>query len=212
MRNLKYTLEGMWRKPFIFFIMLIQVIIASVVLIQAMGPFFILRDTINNLEKLYDINTVYRLIQDSPEDDVDVESDKYIKKMKGFYDFAIKNNQFEYVFQKESNIIIKDFTPEKRFYYSKTTLYMENPYDKIYGKYSNIKGLYIDYKYTRKFPIEIQEGRGFQKEDFKNLEYNNVILGADYSDIYNVGDEFEYFNYVDKKVSKIKVIDRKSVV
>lgn len=83
---------------------------------------------------------------------------------------------------------------------------MENPYKNINGNFSNIKGYYISKNYFKEFPLRIEKGRTFKIEDFYKEDIIPIILGNDYLGMYDIGDEFNYFDYFNKKEKKLKVV------
>lgn len=207
MKNIKYTIDEVVKRPLIFFIIVVQVIFCSMILVQTLNDLFQLKDTYIMAKNTFDMKSVYRLMKDSNYvQDENVNSLEYKKKDNELYNYLVNNEKFKYCIQVESNIIIKDFCDKDNFCYSIENKYINNPYDNINGKYSNVKGLYVDKNYIDTFCLNIEKGRIFEDNEFESYENIPIILGANYKGIYNIGDEFKFFDYFTKCERKLKVI------
>lgn len=206
MKNIKYAFDDIIKRPIIFFIIIIQVLLATMILVQGLGQLFKMVDTYKMAQNVFDTKKIYRLLDKSAIENTNNKVDGYKNNQKSLYDYLVKNDQFKYCVQIDSNIIIKDFCDDDIFCYNSANKHMNNPYDNIYGNYTDIKGMYIDYNYVTSFPLKVSEGREFIEGDFETENSIPVILGFKYKGIYNVGDEFEIFDYFSKKLKSIKVI------
>lgn len=84
---------------------------------------------------------------------------------------------------------------------------LSNQKVKINNKYEYITPLntvQLDYKAYEHFNLNINEGRNFQKSDFYISEEVPIILGKNYSELYKIGDNIEFY-YLGVKI-KAKVI------
>ena len=210
MNNLKYAINEMVKKPLILILIILQIAIGTSILSPGIAQTINAYDLYTRSKKTLYKSDMYKII-----DSIDTKRDTEInndpdkdKKMFSLYKkFKSLNNGtvLSYGF---SNIIIQKFTDKDEFYDSKSSKdkYVINPTDNIQGKFSSIKGLYVDYSYIKNFPLEIKSGRTLKKEDFENEDISPVILGGDYKDVYKIGDEFDYFDYHSMKMRKLKVV------
>lgn len=84
---------------------------------------------------------------------------------------------------------------------------LSNQKVKINNKYEYITPLntvQLDYKAYEHFNLNINEGRNFQKSDFYISQEVPIILGKNYSELYKIGDNIEFY-YLGVKI-KAKVI------
>lgn len=210
MRNVKYAIDGIVRKPIMLFAIVVQILIGTMILFEGISISLKTIDTINRTKGMFADKKVYRLINDTnieneinlnKEDDFNNRAYEMYKKLKNSNDFSVCLSQF-------SNILIKDFCEDDKFYYmpDKEKKYDINPYQNVNGKFSDLKGYYIDEGYAEEFPFELSEGRNFTKEDFDLEDNIPVILGAEYKGIYNIGDRFKYFDYRNLVEKNIEVV------
>lgn len=213
MRNFKYAIDGMVRKPIMLFAIVAQVLIGTMILFEGISVFLKTIDTINRAKGMFVDKEVYRLINDTnmgnamelgKEKDFNKRAYEMYGKLKNSDSFLVCSSQF-------SNILIKDFCDNDKFYYlpDKDKKYDIDPYENVNGKFSNLKGYYVDEGYAEEFPFELSEGRNFTKEDFELEDNVPVILGAEYKGIYNIGDKFKYFDYrnlVEKNIEVVGIV------
>lgn len=207
MKNIKYFFDNILRKPFILIVVVFQIIITTSILIPTIKEFFEYYENQKMAENCYNNKKLYSasLKMDCSEKCADESFDK--ENLKKMYDYLMENKEFHFLYQMESNILIKNFCDEDKFYYEiGQNKYSANPYTNVYGNYSNIKAAYVNYKYYKHIELEVEEGRNLKKEDFNESDITPVVLGYDYKNIYKVGDTFTYFDYMSKKVKKLKVV------
>lgn len=208
MRNLKYAIDEIVRKPITFFMIIIQIVLSSTLLLQTISSFceanYTYKMTKNILENknLYSMSIGFETSNKNDNVSIEDKKDFYFTR----YMKLNQNNNFIYLLQFESNILVKDFTDKNEFYNSLEVKYMENPYKNINGKFSNIRCFYISKNYFKEFPLRIEKGRTFKSEDFSKEDIIPIILGNNYFGIYDIGDEFDYFDYFNKKEKKLKII------
>ena len=210
MRNFKYAIDGIVRKPLMLFAIVIQVLIGTMILFEGISISLKTIDTINRTKGMFTDKKVYRLINNTnigneknlnKEDDFGNRAYEMYKELRNSADFTVCSSQF-------SNILIKDFCDDDKFYYltDKEKKYDINPYENVNGKFSDLKGYYVDKGYAEEFPFELSEGRNFTKEDFELEDNIPVILGAEYKEIYKIGDRFKYFDYKNLVEKNIEVV------
>ena len=168
MRNFKYAIDQIVRKPITFFMIIIQIVFSSTLLLQTISTFCEANYTYKMTKNILENKNLYSMSIGFESNNKN--NDFSIEKKKEFY-FAryialSENKNFRYLLQFESNILIKDFTDKNEFYNSLEVKYMENPYKNINGNFSNIKGYYISKNYFKEFPLRIEKGRTFKIEDF----------------------------------------------
>ena len=141
------------------------------------------------------------VIELNKDEDINERTYEMYTRLKGSDNFSICSAQF-------SNILIKDFCDDDKFYYvpDEKEKYEIDPYENIKGKFSDLKGYYVDEEYVEEFPFEVMEGRSFNKGDFELKDNIPVILGSEYKWIYNIGDRFKYFDYKELKEKTIEVV------
>ena len=212
MKNFKYALENIVRRPVIFFITIVQIIIAVMVIttgliwsVKSIEVSYRTKNMFNNQE-------VYSLVDDSNMNfiiDTTSKSDG-IDRLDELYNF-MKDN-FSICSYNTTNMLIKDFTDNNKFYSNieNDKKYQINPYEGIEGKFSDVKSIYVDESFVREFPFEIADGRCFESQEYDedDSSITPIILGSGYKGIYKVGDTFDYFDYRNKKISKLKVVGR----
>ena len=210
MKNIKYTIDEIIRKPGTFFIIVIQIVIGTIILLSGISAILKTWDISNSSKNMFNGKQVYRLLDKTSTKDMDRinNSEDSNEKFYELYSYLRGNENFSISAQQNSNILIKDFSEDKRFYYdlNEKNKYSINPKSDVQGKFSNIKGYYIDSGYNNEFPLETTKGRTLNEEDFTLEDDIPIILGAEYENIYNVGDEFKYFDYLSLKEKKMKVI------
>lgn len=199
MANIKYAIEDIVRKPFIFFIVLLQIIIATMVLNSTLNITLNLLNQKKNLEDIFKCGDICKLKQDEDIFNKEVTNTDNAKQL---YDFLKNNKNFYSYFSDNPEILIKDFVNDDKFY--------TNPKWKIKDvngvSYNSVRGVSVDENYVKKFPLRISKGRSFAKEDFDSSGYIPIILGSDFKQYYDVGHEFEFYDFFDKKSAKLKVI------
>lgn len=208
MRNIKYAIEDIIRRPFIFFIIVIQIVVATMILTTGLCWSVKTMDTVSRTKNMFKDREIYGLLDDTDRNYIQNSVNKAdgMDRMYKLYTFLRENNDFSVCSQGSTNIIIKDFTDKDKFYYGTADKkYLNNPYPNIEGHFSNIKGFYVDDGYVKEFPLEVSSGRTFEEQDYSS-EDMPVILGSEYKGIYNVGDTFDYFDYTNKKIRKLEVI------
>lgn len=208
MNNFKYSIDNIVRHPIRLFLIIIQITIGIMVLLNALSLTLETIDTVNRSKGLFDGKKVYSVIDKTSgiKNTAISEYDDLVDRQYSLYEYLTQNNNFKICAQQETNIIIKDFTKEDKFYDNLKEKYYVDPYDNVEGTFSNIKGYYIDYGYMKEFPLEVAKGRTFKKDDFNLKQEIPIILGSDYEGIYNIGDEFSYFDYMNLTEKKMKVI------
>ena len=207
MRNIKYAIEDIIRRPFIFFIIVIQIVVATMILTTGLCWSVKTMDTVSRTKNMFKDREIYGLLDDTDRNYIQNSVNKAdgMDRMYKLYTFLRENNDFSVCCRGTTNIIIKDFTDNDKFYYGTGGKTLNNPYPNIEGNFSNIKSAYVDEGYVREFPLEVSSGRTFEDEDYSS-EDMPVILGSEYKGIYNVGDTFDYFDYTNKKIRKLEVI------
>ena len=208
MNNLRYAIDSIVRSPIKMLLIIIQIIIATTLLLRGLTISITTIDTINRSKNLYEGKEVYRLNDVTSFDKMNtIYADKDIEdKEYELYNYFQNNEIFNICAQNDSNIIIKDFSDKDEFCYNIEEKIMTNPYTNVKGNYNNVKGFYIDIGYNSEFPFEVKQGRMLNDKDFEPSEETKVILGSDYEGIFEIGDEFEYFDFMNLKTSKIKVV------
>ncbi len=166
MKNIKYTIDEVVKRPLIFFIIVVQIIFCSMILVQTLNDLFQLKDTYIMAKNTFDMKSVYRLMKYSNyAQEENINSLEYKKKDNDLYNYLVNDE-----------------------------------------KYSDVKGLYVDKNYIDNFCLNIEKGRIFEDNEFESYENIPIILGANYKGIYNIGDEFKFFDYFTKCERKLKVI------
>lgn len=211
MKNFKYAIEGMIKRPLMFLIILCQIIVGVSIINTGLEYLFKTQDNEKAIRNTFDISQLYILgsaeYGDSFNDNNVVT--KNVDEQLLFYNYLFNNEKFKYCVASNSNLIIKDFTAENKFYYIINKKYNSNPYDDIYGNFSDVKALYVDKNYNDNFKFQTKDGRSFTEEDFEatnNKDYVPIILGNNYSGIYKVNDEFQVFDFLNKELRKVKVV------
>lgn len=208
MRQLKYAIDSIIRKPIKMFFVIVQVVIATIVLCNAISITLKTVDTVKGATNLYSNKNMYRLMDTTSISKSDkIQDDEFLeKKQYELYKFFSNNEKFKIYAQCGTNLMIKDFCDDDKFCYDISNKYIINPYKNINGKFTSVNGFYIDYEYNKQNKLVTEKGRGFKKEDFIPSDEMSVILGAGYEGIYDVGDEFNYFDFFNLKEKKIKVV------
>ena len=150
MKNIKYFFDNILRKPFILIVVVLQIIITTSILIPTIKEFFEYYENQKMAKNCYNNKKLYSasLKMDCSEKCADESFDK--ENLKKMYDYLMENKEFHFLYQMESNILIKDFYDEDKFYYEiGQNKYSANPYTNVYGNYSNIKAAYVNYKYYK---------------------------------------------------------------
>lgn len=209
MKNIKYAIEDIIRRPFIFFIIIIQIVVATMILSTGLCWNIKTMDTVSRTKNMFKGKEVYQLSENTDKNYLENSINKAdgMDRMYELYTFLRESSDFSICAKRNTSIYIKDFVDNDRFYKhnSDDKKYLDNPYTNIEGRFSNVYGVYVDEGYMKEFPLEVSKGRTFEKQDY-SAEVMPVILGAGYEGIYNIGDTFEYFDYINLKVSKIEVV------
>lgn len=203
MNNLKYAIDGIIKRPLMFFIILCQIIIGVSIINAGFSKLFETLDNEKAIKSTFNLSNIYYL--DNETNDYELNTGNELS----FYNYLIDNKDFKYCVNTDTNILIKDFTEENKFYFTTEHKYLENPYHDINGKFSNVKALIVDRNYVDTFKLSIKSGRSFTDEDFdynNNKDYIPIILGSNYSDIYEVNDEFQIFDYFNKELRYVRVV------
>lgn len=212
MVNLKYTLNEMIKKPFIFILIILQIAIGTSLMIPGITQSFKVYNLYSDYKKSLSSKSLYKLKNNSDDfeyDSLNDESDKQNKQLKLYNDLKFMKNGTA-VSYNTSNILVKNFTDDDKFYdvyvANDPNKYMTDPYENVQGKFSNLKGFYIDSSFIKEFPLKAVDGRAFDKNDFISSDTLPVMLGGDYKGIYKTGDKFDYFDSLALKEKKLKVI------
>ena len=136
MRNFKYAIDQIVRKPITFFMIIIQIVFSSTLLLQTISTFCEANYTYKMTKNILENKNLYSMSIGFESNNKN--NDFSIEKKKEFY-FAryialSENKNFRYLLQFESNILIKDFTDKNEFYNSLEVKYMENQYKNIKHK------------------------------------------------------------------------------
>lgn len=207
MNNIKYAVDGIIKKVFIFLIIVLQITMCTILILPTISTSLKLSDSYYRSKELYKDKNIYKVISPSYDKDKEYDKETLLSKKSELYKWLIDNNNFKFCIQSNTSIYIKDFCSDDKFYYDIGEYkYITNPFTNIYGNYSNINCIYINDKYSENFVIDTSEGRGFEKSDFSENEIIPIILGYNYKNIYKVGDTFKYFDFLDKKVKTLKVV------
>lgn len=209
MNNIRYSVNEIIRKPIVFLIIVGQVLVGTMILIDALSTTLETVDTIDKTKNLFNNKEVYRLVDNTNVDRMmELYSNKNIDNTYKLYSFFKNNKKFISLSAQDSNILIENFTEDEEFYYSMKDeeKYYVDPIENVKGKFLNIKSYYIDSSYLSEFPLVLEKGRTFKKEDFEEKDTTPIILGSRYKKIYKIGDEFRYFDYISLKERKAKVI------
>lgn len=210
MKNIKYAIDLICKRPFIFLMLIIEIVLTTIIMLQNTSNLLKCTDTYKMSKEMYPVNGLYRILATLPNatdnySNMDINSTDYKKKLLSLYEYMNSNQSFDFFTAKSSNIIIKDFTDKDIFYYD-SNKYIINPYKNIDGQYSNIKAIYIDKKYSDNFHLNVKTGSNFSDCDFNSSNGVPVILGAQYKKIYNIGDTFHIFDWFTKKEKEITVL------
>ena len=201
MRNIKYSINEISRRPFIFIVITLQILVAIMVLIEGLSNALQSFDMKKQAEKLLKGKNIYNM-QEVDSLNKSNFNDKDFNKVCEFYNYLKNSKDFKMYSRWDTNMVIKNFTDKDKFYYSK-----ENKYTYIDGsEHSLIKATGVDAEFCEIFNFNIIKGRTFNNEDYKSEDVKPILLGNNYSGIYNVGDEFDYYDYINEKESKLKVI------
>ena len=209
MNNIRYSINEIIRKPIICLMIVGQVLIGTMILIEALSTTLETLDTINKTKNLFNNKEVYRLVDNTNANKMmEIYSNKNIDNTYKLYSFLKSNKKFISLSAQDSNMLIENFTENEEFYYSmkEEEKYYIDPIENVKGKFSNIKSYYIDSGYLNEFPLSLEKGRTFKNEDFEEKNMTPIILGSKYKNIYKIGDEFRYFDYLSLKERKAKVI------
>lgn len=207
MGKIKYFLGNIIRKPFIFIIVMVQIAITTTILIPAITVFLDYYDNYKLSENNFSDKEIYTINLDFNSFNKCIDNSFDSNKLYEMYNFLNTNENFKFLYQMNSNIIIEDFSSNDEFYYEVgENKYLENPYYDVYGNYSNINAVYINQVYYESMGLEVEEGRDFTSLDYEDSDVTSVILGGDYKGIYSIGDSFTYFDYFTKKVKEMKVV------
>lgn len=210
MRNIKYAIDEVVRKPLRLFVIILQVLVGTMILFEGIGITLKTYDTVKRTKNMLTGKEVYRLINDS-----DIYEDTFLKREEDFnsrvyslYEKLRNSKDFSICSASDSNILIKDFCDNDKFYYmpGDENKYDIDPYNNVRGVFSDLKGFYISDGFEEVFPLEVSGGRNFVKDDFELEDNIPVILGAEYKSIYNIGDKFKYFDYMNKEERNIQVV------
>lgn len=208
MNSIRYAVDSIFRKPIRFIFTVIQISVGTMILFNALSLTLKAVDTVNKSTKDYIGKSLYSICDITNSDRMDdiknsKDIDDTIYKM---YNFLKDNNDFIVCSKFRSDMFLKDFCDDDKFCRYEDRKHTMDPYPGIYGDFSNVNGYYIDYNYFKEFRLDVQNGRSFEKDDFVSKDEVPVILGNDYNSKYNIGDEFDCFDFINLKKKKVKVI------
>ena len=163
MRNIKYAIDEVVRKPLRLFVIILQVLVGTMILFEGIGITLKTYDTVKRTKNMLTGKEVYRLINDS-----DIYEDTFLKREEDFnsrvyslYEKLRNSKDFSICSASDSNILIKDFCDNDKFYYmpGEENKYDIDPYNNVRGVFSDLKGFYISDGFEEVFPLEVSEGR-----------------------------------------------------
>lgn len=119
MRNIKYAIEDIIRRPFIFFIIIIQIVVATMILSTGLCWNIKTMDTVNRTKNMFNGKDVYQLTNDMDPKYIDESLSKSdgMDRMYELYTFLKENKDFSICAAATTNILIKDFVDKEKFYY-----------------------------------------------------------------------------------------------
>ena len=125
-----------------------------------------------------------------------------IDDYKNFYDYL--HNEFKVIDMYEDNFFVEGFDSIENFIIPNTP-----PMDIEGDRYNILNSLTVNNNYFENFNIKLSNGRSFNNDDY-NLKDNSsevpIILGSDYSEIFNLNDEVRFFDYYSNSEKTGKVI------
>ncbi|ENZ03599.1 hypothetical protein HMPREF1092_00786 [Clostridium thermobutyricum] len=129
-------------------------------------------------------------------DDILSESNLKNKELYKFHNYLKKNENLKSLSSNESYILIGEFEGYEKFLY--TSNYAPN-FDGIQTR--AINAINIDFGYIKNFDIKTSSGENLKEKDF-NIENNiyPILLGDDFKNIFNIGEEIEGFGYYGEKI------------
>lgn len=134
-------------------------------------------------------------------DDILSESNLKNKKLYKFHNYLKENEFLKSLSSNEGYILTREFDGYEKFLY--TNNYAPN-FNGIQTR--AINALNIDYGYIKNFDIKTSSGENLKEKDF-NIENNiyPILLGDDFKNIFNIGEEIEGFGYYGEKITyKVK--------
>ncbi|GKX68921.1 ABC transporter permease [Inconstantimicrobium mannanitabidum] len=204
MNNIKYAIEGLVRRPLLFLIILLQVIIGTMLLNKTLVSVLNIYDTNKRVVDTFKGKELYKMQDNSDMKYIDESLDKPdgFNRAYELYTFFKENKDFSILHGDRTNAVVGGIVDNDKFFYSK-----KNKYTDISGKfYSVVTSYNVDENYIKQFPLKISKGRSFSSADFDSEFERPVILGSGYKKYYDVGQVFKCYDYYLRKEISLKVV------
>lgn len=186
------------------------IIIISVISIVSIGLLVVINynasSQVKDYKEVYNERHFYTLMDD-------FVGDKYFEltksgvenKLSEFNTKLLNSKYFEYYMMYNQPVYVADYNgSEKNIYGYEHKVNINNDKVILIDKKgvertsTNLKGFWIGENVLNDFKLDLLEGGGFSQDDFILKDSNNnisVILGANYNDVYNVGDKI-YISFI----------------
>ena len=207
MKNLKYAFHGLSTNLLMTIIIIIQITTAFFFLNNSINTKLKLKEDSDRILKIFDNKEPFLLQHLNSKQEINKmeREEPYTGNAKKLYHYIKYNDNFIFTNFDSHYIEVDNFKGDAKFL---NDLHL-NPEN---SSFSSIKGFYIDYNFTKLFNLKVTEGRFFKKEDYEYEENSNpenilpLVLGANYKDIYKIGDELNVRPPLYKAPTKAKVI------
>ena len=181
----------------------------NIILICQITAFFILIGTFfaftgeanyekSDIEKIYENKAIYQLIDGYHEHDdfkAFLAEPNGLNILKSFYDSLDKADSFQYLAMYSQSIAIEDKNGDFSEYAS-----IDNN-----GQLKRVDAFHINEEACKYFELNVIKGRTFRQDDFvDNGNVLPVLMGADYIDVFGVGDRFSMIYH--EKEFEIEII------
>lgn len=138
--------------------------------------------------KLYQNKAIYQLLDGYYEQDKFnsfMERENSLTLLKNFYNELSKAKSFKYLSMFDQPIMYKDSSNKfSEISINSHPIYKGEPWKEL-------PSFQIDYHAQEYFKISVSDGRVFNESDFEEKNNLPVLLGSNYADIFNVGDQLE---------------------
>ena len=195
--------------------------IRVLVLICQISILFVLMGTFNafsreiyqdkdTVAKLYEDKAIYQLLDGYYEQDKFnsfIEKENSLTLLKNFYNELCVAKNFNYLAMFNQPIMIKDFS-------NKLSEIPINSHPFYNGEpWKELPSFQINQHAHEYFNISVSFGRVFNEADFENKRNLPVLIGSNYADIFNVGDQIEaQFYSIDVVLEVVGIIQKDTFV
>lgn len=178
----KYAFRGISRNFFYSFLIIVQLFFGFYSMYENINLYKKMNKETKNIDNILKYKKMYGLEVQDVED-----NSKYFKDIDKTIKYMENQSKYNFIINIENHLVTPIFSGYNQF----------QKYDrkwKVDGKDNfPIKNFTVNKKYLKIYPLKLQRGRMFNKNefDFKDKSVVPILVGANYSKYFKVGDEIE---------------------